>query len=162
MRAAKSISSHSTPAIDRSSMKRSAGFLCSFSVVLIVVMSWFGCGGGSISSLSDPPPVTPVLTKIGVSPSAASIHVGQQQKYAAVGYDQFNKPMIGITFHWSSDNTAIAMIDNNGVAVGASQGSVAITATASGVRSAPASLSVLPPPPVLTTIAITPTASSIL
>jgi peptidoglycan/xylan/chitin deacetylase (PgdA/CDA1 family) len=143
------------------SFKRAAAFLCSSSAVLIIFMSWFGCGGGSSPSLSDATPVAPVLTKIGVSPSAASIQVGQQQKYDAAGYDQFNKAMTGITFRWSSDNTAIATIDDNGVAVGTTQGSVSITATASGVHSAPASLSVLPPPSVLTTIAITPAASFI-
>ena len=92
------------------SFKRAAAFLCSSSAVLIIFMSWFGCGGGSSPSLSDATPVAPVLTKIGVSPSAASIQVGQQQKYAAVGYDQFNNPMTGISFRGDRGRGAAARL----------------------------------------------------
>lgn len=109
-------------------------------------------------TVTTPPPV---LTKISVSPSTAAIQVGQQQNYTAVGYDQFNNVMNGLTFAWSSDNSgAIATINNN-VVTGVSAGTVYITASVAGVSSAPALLTVLPPPPTLTTIVVTPTTSSI-
>jgi hypothetical protein len=120
--------------------------------------------GGKNTSVSitvtDPPAPQPVLTQISVSPSTASIGMGQNQSYIAVGYDQFNNVMNGITFAWASDGGSVATINGN-VATGVSSGTVHVTASASGVSSAPASLTVLPPPPVLTTIAVTPAAPSI-
>jgi peptidoglycan/xylan/chitin deacetylase (PgdA/CDA1 family) len=117
----------------------------------------------SVSLAVTAVPVAPsVLTQISVSPSTASIQVGQQQTYTAVGYDQFNNVMNGIAFTWSSDaSNAIAILNGN-VATGVAQGVVHITASASGVSSAPASLTVLPPPPVLTMISVTPLSPSIL
>jgi peptidoglycan/xylan/chitin deacetylase (PgdA/CDA1 family)/uncharacterized protein YjdB len=107
------------------------------------------------------PPAKSVLTQISVSPSTASIAVGQSQSYTAVGYDQFNKPMSGIAFTWASDgSSSVATLAGN-VATGISVGGVHIAALASGISSGPASLTVLPPPPILTSIAITPNNPSI-
>ena len=114
----------------------------------------------SLAVASDTP--SAMLTKISVSPSTASIQAGQQQTYTAVGYDQFNKVMNGITFDWASDgSTAIAMLNGN-VATGVAPGTIHITASASGIVSAPASLTVLPPPPALATIMLTPSSPTIL
>lgn len=121
--------------------------------------------GGEIASVSltviAAPPPTPVLTQISVSPSTASIQVGQQQSYTAVGYDQFNHVMSGVAFSWASDGSSSIAAMNGNVAAGVSAGTVRVTASAAGVSSAPASLTVLPPPRVLTAIAVTPAASSI-
>lgn len=125
------------------------------------LLALFACGGGPGTLSSSTPAPTPVLSKIGVSPTTASIQSGQQQEYTATGYDQFNKPMDGIAFDWSSSDPNVAIIDENGTATGKSQGSTSITASALGISSASAALKVLPPPPVLTTIAVTPTRSSI-
>jgi peptidoglycan/xylan/chitin deacetylase (PgdA/CDA1 family)/uncharacterized protein YjdB len=116
----------------------------------------------SVSLTVKAAPASAVLTQISVSPSTASIQVGQQQSYTAVGYDQFNNAMSGITFSWASDGSnAIAMLNGN-VATGVAAGMVHITASASGISSAPASLTVLPPPPALTAIVVTPSNPSIL
>ena len=82
----------------------------------------------------------PVLTQISVSPSTASIAAGQSQTYTAVGYDQFNNLMNGITFTWASDGNGSVATLNGNVATGVSPGTVHITASASGISSAPASL----------------------
>jgi peptidoglycan/xylan/chitin deacetylase (PgdA/CDA1 family) len=103
----------------------------------------------------------PVLTQISVSPSTASISAGQSQTYTAVGYDQFNNLMSGITFIWASDGSGSVATLNGNVASGVSPGMVHITASASSISSAPASLMVLPPPPVLTSLVVTPAAPSI-
>jgi Big-like domain-containing protein len=127
-------------------------------LALIALTFLFGCGGGA-GTVGDSS--TPALTRISVLPSTASIQVGQQ-RYTAVGYDQFNSVMRGITFTWASDGSnAIAMVNNN-VATGVATGMVHITASASGISSAPASLTVLPPPAALTTMVVTPSAPSIL
>jgi len=38
-----------------------------------------------------PPP--PVFTSIGVSPTSATLHVGQTQQFTAIAYDQYGTPM---------------------------------------------------------------------
>ncbi len=121
-------------------------------------------GGKSASvsvTVTDPPPPQRVLTQISVSPSTASIEVGQNESYTAVGYDQFNNPMSGITFSWASDGSSSVATINGNVATGVSAGTVHITASASGISSVSTSLTVLPIPSVLTTIAVTPAAPSI-
>jgi peptidoglycan/xylan/chitin deacetylase (PgdA/CDA1 family) len=107
------------------------------------------------------PPPAPVLMQISVSPSTASIQVGQQQSYSAVGYDQFNHVMSGVAFTWASDGSSSIATMNGNIATGVSAGAVHVTASAAGISSAPASLTVLPPPRVLTAITVTPGASSI-
>jgi peptidoglycan/xylan/chitin deacetylase (PgdA/CDA1 family) len=119
-------------------------------------------GKSAAASLTVTAQPLPVLTKISVSPSTASIQMGQQYTFMAVGYDQFNRVMTGIAFSWASDpSDTIAMISESGMATGMSVGTAHITASASGISSAPASLMVFPPPPVLTSIAVTPAAPSI-
>ncbi|HXY15144.1 MAG TPA: Ig-like domain-containing protein [Terriglobales bacterium] len=105
-------------------------------------------------------PAPPVLSKISVSPASASIQVGNQQTFTAVGLDQYNKPMSGIAFNWSTNSNCITI--NGGSATGLCQGIAAIVATAQGVSSGPALLTVLPPPPVLTSIVLTPANPAIL
>jgi peptidoglycan/xylan/chitin deacetylase (PgdA/CDA1 family)/uncharacterized protein YjdB len=121
--------------------------------------------GGKIASASitvtSPPPPQSVLTQISVSPASASIATGQAQSYTAVGYDQFNNPMSGITFAWASDDNGLVVSLNGNVATGVAPGTVHITASASGISSGPASLTVLLPPPVLTSLVVTPAAPSI-
>jgi hypothetical protein len=108
----------------------------------------FGCNGGFKSPTSTPMP-TPVpavpaatvLTTISLSPGTASIHVGEEQTYNAQGLDEYHNPMTGITFTWTSlddggNGIAIAMF-HGGVATGVSPGTMHVTASASGVTSAP-------------------------
>jgi peptidoglycan/xylan/chitin deacetylase (PgdA/CDA1 family) len=103
----------------------------------------------------------PVLSQVSVSPSTASIAVGQSQTYTAAGYDQFNNLMNGIVFTWASDGNGSVATLNGNEASGVSAGTVHITASALGISSAPATLMVLPPPPVLTGVVVTPASPSI-
>jgi hypothetical protein len=123
-------------------------------LVLTIFISFFlGCGGGVSSPAPTPTPrsiaAAPVLTKINLSPSTASIHVGEDQTFVAQGLDQYHNPMTGITFTWTSSDDganghAIARF-HGGVATGVSAGIMHVTASASGVTSAPAALTVLAP-----------------
>jgi hypothetical protein len=114
----------------------------------------FGCSGEfkSPTSMPAPTPVpavlaAPVLTKISLSPAAASIHAGEEQTYTAQGLDQYQNPMTGITFTWTSSddggNGSAIAIFHGGVATGVSPGTMHVTASALGVTSAPAELTVL-------------------
>jgi peptidoglycan/xylan/chitin deacetylase (PgdA/CDA1 family) len=112
-------------------------------------------------TVTSPPPPQPVLNQISVSPASASIAAGQSQSYTAVGYDQFNNPMSGITFTWAADDNGSIVSLNGNVATGVSPGNAHITASASGISSGPASLTILLPPPVLTSLVVTPATPSI-
>jgi hypothetical protein len=116
---------------------------------IFISLFLFGYGGGVSSPTPTPAsiPTAPVLTKISLSPAIASIHVGEEQTYTAQGLDQYQNPMTGITFTWTSSDdgangSAIAMF-HGGVAIGMSPGTMHVTASASGVTSAPAELTVL-------------------
>ena len=115
-------------------------------LTIFISLFLFGCGGGVSSPTPTPTPASipaaPVLTKISLSPVIASIHVGEEQTYTAQGLDQYQNPMTGITFTWTSSDdsangSAIAMFQ------GVSPGTMHVTASASDVTSAPAELTVL-------------------
>ena len=134
--------------------------------IIFVTLSLFGCAGVSVPGPTPPSAAIsadPVLTSISLSPATASIHVGEEQTFLAQGLDQYNHPMTGVTFAWTSsddgaNDRAIAMF-HGGVATGVSAGVMHVIASASGVTSAPAALTVLAPPPALATIVVTPTQS---
>lgn len=108
-------------------------------------------------AVAQPPSV---LTKISVSPASASIQVGSQQSFTAGGFDQYNKPLRGIAFTWATNSNCVKL--NGSSATGVCPGTASIVASAQGVSSSPALLTVLPPPPALTTITLTPPNPSIL
>ena len=137
--------------------------------VVFVTLFLLGCGGVN-SQAPNPPSVAtskdPVLTRISLSPATASIHVGDEQAFLAQALDQYDHPMTGVTFDWSSSDdgangNAIAMF-HGGIATGISAGVMHVTASASGVTSAPAALTVLAPPPTLATVLVTPSQPSVL
>lgn len=120
---------------------------------IVASLFFFGCGGGVSPPSPMPTPTSmraaPVLTKISLSPATASIHVGEDQTYVAQGLDQYHNPMTGITFTWTSSddgaNDHAIAIFHGGVAMGVSAGIMHVTASAAGVTSAPAVLTVLAP-----------------
>ena len=127
-------------------------------LVSVIVATFFLLGCAGVSSQTPTPPsaaisAEPVLTSISLSPATASIHVGEDQTFLAQGLDQYNHPMTGVIFAWvSSDDgangNAIAMF-HGGVARGVSAGVMHVVASASGVTSAPAVLTVITPPTTL-------------
>jgi len=120
-----------------------------FVLTIFVCVFVFGCGGEVNSSPTGNAPAiqsAPVLTTIGLSPATASIHVGEEQTFVAQGLDQYHHPMTGITFTWTSSDDAgnggaIALF-HGGIATGISAGVMHVTASVSGINSAPAVLTV--------------------
>jgi uncharacterized repeat protein (TIGR01451 family) len=106
-------------------------------------------------------PCTPALARVEVSPSSAAIGAGAQQQFTARAFDSGNNEISGVIFSWQSSNTAVATIDQNGLATGLSPGSTEIRATGRGVVSPPALLTVNPAAPVLTSITISPASATI-
>lgn len=99
------------------------------------------------------------LSSIAITPVAASIDVGQQQGYSAIGtYSDLGTQDLTATATWSSTNAAVATV-SAGTSTAVSPGSAGITAALDGVTSNSATLTVNPA--TLSSIAITPVASSI-
>ena len=93
----------------------------------------------------------PVVASVIVSPATASITTGQGQQFSAVAEDANGHIIAGVSFTWSSDATAIATVNANGLASGQSQGTAHISAAASNGVSGSATLSVQAPPLVIPT-----------
>lgn len=94
------------------------------------------CGGGS------PPP--PVVTTVTVTPTPATVAQGAQITFTGHAFDQSSQPISGVTFTWSSDNTAVATVTAAGVATAVAQGDAHIIATAPNAVAGQAALHVGP------------------
>jgi trimeric autotransporter adhesin len=101
----------------------------------------------------------PVLVSISVTPSPAAVAAGTTEQFTATGiYSDGSTRNLTVTAQWTSSAAAVATIASGGLANGLTQGSATITA-ASGTIKGFSALTV--GPPVLTSIAINPSSSSI-
>lgn len=99
--------------------------------------------GGVVSTPSAALAVTaaapPTLQSITVSPTSASISVGATQQFTATGhYSNSTTQTLSSGVTWNSSSTTYATISATGLATGVAGGSTSITASSSGVVSAPA------------------------
>ena len=78
--------------------------------------------------------VTPIpVASVTVTPSAATIHVGDLQQLTATPRDANGNPLTGRTVTWQSGNSTVASVDGNGLVTGrAAGGPVTIQATSEG------------------------------
>lgn len=86
--------------------------------------------------------VNPVVSSITISPPSATTTVGGTVQFSAVPKDKNGNPITGIQIAWFSSFANVATINNAGLATGVSKGTVTIVASAGGVQSSPAPLTV--------------------
>jgi hypothetical protein len=101
------------------------------------------------------------IARIDVTPSSATIDAGAKQQFTAHAFNSNGQEITGVIFSWQSSNTAVATIDQNGLATSSSSGTTQITASGRGIQSAPATLTVRDIPRVLTRIDVTPSSATI-
>ena len=82
----------------------------------------------------------PQIATISLTPPSASIEVGQTQTFTATAEDASGES-VNAAFVWASSNPAVASV-SNGVATGLSVGTTNVTASANGVTSNAAELTV--------------------
>lgn len=111
------------------------------------------CGGGGSSSSTSS-----TVASVAVTPTSSSVSVNGQQTFTANALDSNGQAVAGQTFTWTSSNTAVATITSAGVATGLKAGSSQITASAGGVTSTAATLTVNP---AIASVSISPTAATI-
>jgi hypothetical protein len=124
---------------------------------LSIVLSACGGGGGSVKTPTQPVVPTPVLTTVIVSLAAPSVQVGWTDSASAVGFDQTGAPFAIGAPVWSSDSSAIATVDANGMIIGVALGQTTVVATVGGKQGQ----AVLPVVPVaVRTVSVDPPADS--
>lgn len=100
-----------------------------------------------------------VLTGIVIDPPVLSAPLGASAKFTSTGlYSDGSSGNISGSVAWSSSNPAVATVDVSGIARTRAQGTATIKASASGIESNSAILSVTPA--VITSISVTPTTPS--
>ncbi|HJU75999.1 MAG TPA: Ig-like domain-containing protein [Gemmatimonadaceae bacterium] len=82
---------------------------------------------GDDVSVTEPPPPTPAVTGISVTPDAATLAVGSTAQLSAVVTT--NDPSVATTVTWASSNTAVATVSATGLVTAVTAGSATITAT---------------------------------
>lgn len=85
-----------------------------------------------------------VVTTVTVSPSSATVYLGDTRALTATAYDQHGDPM-SVSFAWSSSNTSVATVSSSGVVSGVGLGTATVTASAGG-KSASAAVTVAKEP----------------
>lgn len=91
---------------------------------------------------------TPVLVSLSVTPSSATLEVGGQQSFTAVGtYDNASTAAVTSLVNWASSPTAVATVSTAGVVTAQAAGSAVVTAsTGSLVATASVTVSAFPAP----------------
>ena len=100
-------------------------------------------------------PVDPALTGITVTPSSATLMVGETKGFVATALDQDGNAMPGIDIAWSSSDPTVGAIDDDGVFTALVAGTATVTA-ASGDIAGTATVTVSDEEPVLTGLNVTP------
>src|SRR5438046_1012384 len=98
------------------------------------------------------------VASVTVSPSTASVQVGQTVQLTATPKDASGNPLSGRTVSWGSSNTAVATVTASGLVTGKAAGTATITATSEG-RSGPSTITVTPVP--VASVTITPATATI-
>jgi len=101
------------------------------------------------------------FVRIEVTPTSATIDAGAKQQFTAKAFNASGNEVAGVIFSWQSSNTAVATIDQNGLATSSTTGSTDVRASARGIQSAPATLTVREIQRVLTRIDVTPSSATI-
>ena len=110
-----------------------------------------GCGGGDSPTQPStptpptpppPPPPAPTVSVVEVSPNMATLEVGKTQRFVATAKASDGTVISGVDIAWSSSNTAVVTINNNGVATAVAAGTATIRATGNGVSSAAVTITV--------------------
>lgn len=85
--------------------------------------------GGDDNGMTDP---DPTVASVDVSPGEASLAVGETAEFSATAQDE-SGGTVGTDIGWSSTNSSVATVDDQGVATARAAGSAEIVASAGSV-----------------------------
>ena len=98
--------------------------------------------------------------RIEISPTTAAVQIDSTIDFQATYFDTLGNSVPATTYQWTSSNTAIASIDENGLAIGQQPGQVMILASAEGINSE-ALLTVVSDPNQVASVIVIPDSSQI-
>jgi uncharacterized protein YjdB len=118
---------------------------------------------------------TSILSAVQIAPASHSGIVGQRVQFTARGFDQFNRPVRFLSFNFALSNPNVATVESTRVDrrtgtvtatllclnAGASEIRASGTDGFSSLTSLPATLNVVPAPPVIARVTVAPDASTI-
>lgn len=93
--------------------------------------------------------------RVTISPEVTAVEIGNNATFEAVYYDSTDTP-VNTTFSWQSSDAGIATVDNAGIVTGVSTGQARIWATAQGVSSEQALVTVVSDPNQIAFVDVTP------
>ena len=123
-------------------------------IVLVFALSCVGTDFITESPVGNP-------ARIEIDPTTTAVQQGSAVSFQATYYDTLGNIVPGTSFQWVSSDTSISSIDANGSAVGNRPGQVMIVASAKGVESEPALLTVVSDPNQVATVSVVPDSGSI-
>ena len=91
-----------------------------------------------LTVVSDPNQVA----RVSLTPDSSDLTIGETLQFIATAFNFNNGAVQGIAFNWSSSDSSIVTIDNNGLATAIAAGVVEIVAEADGVVSLPSHIEV--------------------
>src|SRR5213594_2368885 len=86
------------------------------------------------------------VAEVQVAPPSVTMKVGERSGLLATAFDRVGNVIPTVRIAWSSNNVAVAKVDNNGTVTGIASGVVIISAR-SGTRSGTAAVQVVGGPP---------------
>jgi uncharacterized protein YjdB len=107
-----------------------------------------------------PPPPTPVIASVVTTPASASLVSGNSVQLSAQARDSAGAVISGVSFTWSSSNTAAATVSATGNVTGVGAGTAQIRASAGGL-SGTTNVTVTPAAPVIASVLVTPSSVSV-
>src|SRR5260221_6822138 len=105
------------------------------------------------------------IAEVQVAPPSVTIKIGERSGLLATAFDRIGNVIPTVRIIWSSNNVAVARVDNNGTVTGVG-GGVAIVEAPAGTREGQGAVHVVgaPPPPPSTppTVVARPTARALI
>jgi uncharacterized delta-60 repeat protein len=111
---------------------RTSLFLVSFALIAFGPTSLVACSGSS----AEKPAAEAEIASIELTPASAALTPGDSLELTAVARDRGGNSLSGVTFDWSSSDTAVAQVAD-GVVSAIAGGSARVTASAAGLESEP-------------------------
>jgi Big-like domain-containing protein len=101
-----------------------------------------GCGGDNVTASGQP--AGPSVASVTLSPTSATITVGQQKLITATPKDATGNQLAGLAVAWASSAATVAAVDAGGTVTGIAAGNAVVTAAVGG-KSASAAITVATP-----------------
>ena len=101
-----------------------------------------GCGGENVTTSGQPSASS--VASVVLSPTTATITVGQHKLITATPIDAAGNALAGLAVAWTSSAATVAAVDAGGTVTGVAAGSAVVTAAVGG-KSGSAAITVTPP-----------------